>query len=75
MTTRSRAVKSSQPAASATVDIVALADRVQAGETVTAPSVEAAGELLQELSRRGRTRQASEWYGNTLRIFVGTNTA
>ena len=54
---------------------MALADRVQAGETVTAPSVEAAGELLQELARRGRTRQASEWYGNTFRIFVGTNTA
>ena len=75
MKDRSRLVHSSQPVASATVDIAALADRVQAGETVTAPSVEAAGELLQELARRGRTRQASEWSGNTLRIFVGTNTA
>jgi hypothetical protein len=47
-----------------------LADRVLAGEWVTAPSVNAAGVLLDELKSRGWTRQYSEWQGNTLMIFV-----
>jgi len=50
-----------------------LADRVLAGELVIAPSVNAAGDLLDELKTRGWTRQYSEWQGNTLTIFVGTN--
>jgi hypothetical protein len=54
-------------------DIAALAERVLAGETVTAPCVEAAGALLDELKTRGRVRQTSTWHGNTLIISVGKN--
>ena len=54
-------------------DIAALAERVVAGETVIAPSVEAAGALLDELKTRGRVRQTSMWRGNTLIISVGGN--
>ena len=55
------------------LDVTALAERVLAGETVTAPSVEAAGALLDELKKRGRVRQTSTWHGNTLIISVGGN--
>jgi len=53
--------------------IAALADQVLAGETVSAPTVEAAGALLDELKTRGRVRQTSMWRGNTLIISVGKN--
>ena len=72
MKDRSRRVHSSQPADRAmVVDISTLADQVQAGETVVAPSVEACGELLAELARRGHVRQGSAWSGNTFTISVG----
>lgn len=57
--------------APALVNITALADRVQAGEVVTCPGVEATGDLLAELRSRGRIRLRSEWQGNTLLIVVG----
>lgn len=57
--------------APALVNIAALADRVQAGEVVTCPGVEATGDLLAELSSRGRVRLCNEWQGNTLLIVVG----
>ena len=65
-------VRSTTPTASA-LDLAALAERVLAGETGTAPSVEVAGALLDELKARGRVRQTSTWRGNTLIISVGGN--
>ena len=70
ITRRPVGAQSSRPA-SASVDIAALADQVQAGRIVTCPSVEATGDLMTELGRRGRVRWRSEWRGNTLLIVVG----
>ena len=76
MKTRTVAVgppsKSTTPIA-LVIDVTALAERVVAGETVIAPSVEVAGALLDELKARGRVRQTSTWRGNTLIISVGKN--
>ncbi len=55
------------------VQIGILADHVIAGQVMSAGSVEATGRLLSELKGRGWTRTHSEWRGNTLTIFVGTN--
>ena len=73
MRVNSRSVSSRRvaPSVESTVMIAALADQVLAGETVTAPSVEAAGALLDELKTRGRMRQTSTWRGNTLTISGG----
>ncbi len=56
-----------------TVQIGILADRVIAGQVMSAGSAEAIGRLLIELKGRGWTRTHSEWRGNTLTIFVETN--
>lgn len=76
MITRTVAVRPPSKSTTSTASVIAitaLAERVVAGETVIAPSVEAAGALLDELKTRGRVRQTSMWRGNTFIISVSKN--